>query len=178
MNTIEQIHSDFDTAVETLLEISNQRQQIAESLEVPQEEKDHADGLFLKEMWFGNAALAKKIEEFNNLTDSVKSQKRHGVEVSKSINSLVQKYQTLFPFHKFILYSQVIQICEKYNLYLSPSDFYKGEIPARNIQEMRDFPYDRAEEVKLTMNLSRPVCEQINGERYEKTRNYICGPFN
>ena len=184
MTTIEEIHNEFDGAVETLLEISNERQRIAESLEVPKEEKEHLDGLFLKEMGFGKSVLAKKVEEFNSVTSDLKNQKRKGVEISNSINDLVSRYQDIFPHHKFILYSQVIKICEKYNLYLAPAGYYKGDIPSKNIEEMKNFPYDRATDEKLIPSLSedKPVCEQIFDNSgsfgYGGVKNYICAPLN
>ena len=187
MTTIEQIHSDFDTAVENLLSISAKRQRIADSIEIPQEEKDYKDGIWLREIGFGNTNLAKKASEYDNIAGKAISNKEQEMRSSEKIKNLVQKYQSLFPFHKFILYSQVIQICEKYNLYISPSKFYKGNIPKKNLEELKNFPFDVWEKSgsdysdHLTLLSNSPICNQSGSRTRSLNLNkslYICAPLN
>lgn len=184
MTTIEQIHSDFDTAVETLIEISDERQRKGDAIEIPQEEKDYQDGVYLKQLGFEKTALAKKVDEFNNLTADVKRKKSSNFKISESIKQVVQFYQDTFPFHKFILYSQVIKICEKYNLYLSPAQFYNGEIPQKNIGEMRNFPFKKWDMTeydnrRVRLNPQKPICEQITASKNSGlAKMYICAPLN
>ena len=185
MTTIEQIHNEFDTAVETLVKISKDRQEIADSIEIPQEEKDYQDGVWLKELGFEKTELARKVDEFNDMSSTAKHKKRQSSEISTNINETVLQYQTIFPFHKFILYSQVIKICEKYNLYFGPAQFYQGNIPKKNIEEMKNFPYEKWDEREFNdlhqgFSLSKPVCETAasGGERHGNARHYICAPLN
>ena len=183
MTTIEKIHSDFDTGVEILKEISDERQRKGDAIEVPQEEKDYNDGVYLKKLGFGKTALAQKVDEFNTLSADAKRKKSSNFKISESIREVVQFYQGTFPFHKFILYSQVINICEKYNLYLSPAPFYNGEIPQKNIEEMKNFPYEKwasehsSKEARLSSQ--KPICEQITSSmRSGPVKMYICAPLN
>ena len=176
--TTEKIHEEFDTAAEKLVAISQERERIAESTKIPQEETDYEDGKFLKSMGFSNSVLAKKAAEFETSKNLVTSDKTQNVEIAKKINTVVQKYHTLFPFHKFILYSQVIKICEKYNLYLAPAKFFQGEIPAKNIEEMKNFPWDNLKDQKFGLSNSEPVFNQINTTKYNSISNYICAPLN
>jgi len=179
--TIEQIHEEFDTAAEKLVTISQERQRIAESIEVPQEETDYEDGKFLKSMGFSNSVLAKKATEFETGKSLITSDKQRNSEISKKIDKVVQNYQTLFPFHKFILYSQVIKICEKYNLYLAPAKYFKGEIPLKNIEEMKKFPWgDAKENGMVKLSSSQGVFEQAQSSHAldEGVSNYICAPLN
>ena len=184
MTTIEQIHSDFDTAVEILTEISDERQRKANAIEIPQEEKDYQDGVYLKNLGFEKTELAKKVDKFNSFASEVKQKKNSNFKISDSIREVVQFYQNIFLFHKFILYSQVIKICEKYNLYLSPAQFYNGEIPQKNIEEMKNFPLEKwngniYESRRASMNLSKPICEQIpSSMKSGPARMYICAPLN
>jgi len=179
--TIEQIHEEFDTAAEKLIAISKERQKIAESIEIPQEETDYEDGKFLKSLGFSNSVLAKKVAEFETGKNLITSDKTRNFEISKKIDLTVRKYQALFPFHKFILYSQVIKICEKYNLYLSPAMFFKGQIPVKNIEEMKKFPWDKYKHKAVSRSLypNSPVFKQIKGSgTYINSSNYICAPLN
>jgi hypothetical protein len=182
MKTIEKIHADFDNAEAILKEISQEREAAATALTVPQEDKEHEDGKFLQSIGFNNTTLAKKVKDFNDLSSTVSKQKKRGIEVSNNISETVKIYQDIFPFHKFILYSQVIQICEKYNLCLGPASFFKGEIPQKNIDELKQFPFEKWKEEHtdkmLYFAIEKAICEQPNGTDSKAISNYICAPKN
>jgi len=188
MTTIEQIHAEFDTAVDKLVQISEERQKAAESTVIPKEEQDYEDGKFLESIGFSNTSLAKKANEFDQSLSRITSSKEQNIEISKKIDEVVRKYQSAFPFHKFILYSQVLKICEKYNLHLAPSVYYKGDIPKKNIEEMKNFPWNRLQKddkhgnqkFSIFLDHRYPIFTQNKGYTgyTSLNSNYICAPLN
>lgn len=52
------------------------------------------------------------------------------------VGSYQQRYGGVY---KFILKPQLERICEKYNLYVRPTEFFLGDIPEKNIKEIMDF---------------------------------------
>jgi hypothetical protein len=77
-------------------------------------------GSFLKDIGFTNS-IATKIY----------------LEVSEK-NNIIQKYNQIYT-HKFILKPQLERVCEKYNLYVRDLDFFLGDIPEKNIQDIMNF---------------------------------------
>jgi hypothetical protein len=196
MDTIKLIHNDFDTAVETLVRISEEKEKNAESLNEPTPEKDYEDGIFLSKLGFLNIDLVKKVSEFETDKRTISHQKTVFINESKIIKDVVTFYQKTFPFYKFILYSQVINICEKYNLYLGHSSLYKGNIPKKNIEEMKNFPFNVYNSSSFERYIpylhhmpNEPLCNcdlnhyanqyGYNGNGNNSSINtYICAPLN
>lgn len=190
MNKIELIHRDFDTAVEVLVKIAERKQLSAKQMNEPKPEEDYEDGKFLKSIGFSSTEIAIKADAFDFSKGKIITIKNANEEEAKVIQQLIQKYQKIFPFHKFILYSQVLAICEKYNLYLAPAGLYKGEIPRKNIEELKKFDFKTFENNKILPSLktSEPICVQdLNSYEYNsyysstqghKPSTYICAPLN
>jgi len=181
MKTIQQIHNDFDQAAETLVKISNEKQKIADSINEPTPDNDYEDSVLLASLGFSNISLVKKTNEFIKNKQNTVKEKLEYVEESSAINKTVEFYKAKFPFHKFILYSQVINICEKYNLYLAHSSFYKGEIPKKNIQELRDFPFHvyKKNHLKPSLDPRSGIFDQMLQISYyqDDIVTYICAPY-
>lgn len=51
----------------------------------------------------------------------------------------IRHYTQKYPFHKFILTPQLKRVCEKYDLYVRDLNFFLGDIPEKNIQDMMSF---------------------------------------
>lgn len=128
MNTIEQIHHSIDTAVDELILISSNFKK--ESLKVGSLSSSEMNSL--KDLGFSNIPEFTKQKEKNHLS-----------KMSDLINEDIKKYSTLFPFHKYILYSQLTKVCAKYNLFMSHVSNYRGDIPKKNAQEIINFPFER-----------------------------------
>ena len=196
-NTVELIHAEFDTAVDRLVEISNTSIKQSESLKTSERNQVIDDGEFLRSIGFGNVKSAVEAEEFSLNNRKILGEKNELSEKSSKIERTIKIYSQFFPFHKFILYSQVIAILEKYNLYLGPSQLYKGDIPEKNIQEMKEFmkycnelknrDYSSilrssdSTDVFIRLDENKPLCSYENrkASRYTSTSSpvfYICAP--
>lgn len=183
MNTIEKIHNGFDTAADTLVAISTKKKEMAESMTAPEPDAEYEDGLMLAKLGFTNVEKASRAREFDNLKSSTERTKRTIENQGEAIDKVVTFYQEKFPHHKFILYSQVLKICEKYNIILAPASFYKGDIPQKNIEDMKNFPLKRYEELTTVPQLysSSPICAQdliISRFSSNSIYSYICAPLN
>ena len=80
-------------------------------------------GTFLNNCNFGNSIAAKL---YNAIAGS-----------RSVVNEITKKYK-----HTFILKPQLERLCEKYNLFVRMPEFFMGDIPAPNVQDMMDFKVD------------------------------------
>ena len=118
---VEEIHNEFYTAGETIL-------QEATCLLKELEQKDLAKGKRLAALGFGKTREAvAAIETENKLA------------TTKEIAELVVYYQANYPNNKFITEAQVKQICEKYGLILGDTSMYKGFVPENKLSLIEGF---------------------------------------
>lgn len=188
MKTIEKIHNEFDSAVEVLEKISNEKQEMANSISDNPPDTNDNDGVFLLDLGFSNTTLAKKSLEYRVQKKNNDDKRSSYLHQSKAIKENVDFYKNAFPFHKFILYSQVLQICEKYNLYLGSSSLYKGDIPKKNIEEMKNFPLQKYQSLISQcvpfLSSIEPICSQLGNTFSTRPRGdagihpYICAPYS
>lgn len=184
MDTIEKIHQDFDLAVDRLKKIAEDRKKEAESLKNPQKSEFFDDAQFLDDLGFRNVSIVDQKNNYKKTVEKINKERRQKSHVSESIERNIELFTNIFPFHKFILYSQVIQICEDYNLYLGPVSFYKGNIPQKNIDEIKNFPFDtyRSGDFDRWLRLvpHEPICNQrMEKEHFSNGISlYICAPLN
>lgn len=190
MFTVKEIHNDFDVAIESLLKFSIERKRMAESIVAPSVYDEYEDAKFLDSIGFTNSKIVNKLKEFDKVKDITVSNKVKLNKESEEISKIVSYMQEKFPFHKFIFYSQVINICEKYGLYLGGSSLYGGDIPIKNINEMKNFPMDRYFGINFGNNIgldipklkgSEPICAYEKGyneyNNSKKPSMYICAPY-
>jgi hypothetical protein len=116
---IEKIHNEFDTAGEKLL---------AEANEVLNGNYDIEKGERLQRIGFTNSRAAID-------ADTVKKMK---VEKKKQAET-VEYFRTFYPNNKFITEELVKIICEKYNLVFGGINYYKGDVPEKNLTEIENF---------------------------------------
>ncbi|MFA5152712.1 MAG: hypothetical protein WC554_09150 [Clostridia bacterium] len=185
MNRIEMIHEDFDTAVETLVKIADRKEKTAKETTTPSPQNDYEDGKWLESIGFRNTVKAAKAKEFDLGKGKIVNLKTANENEAKAIKEIVERYRQLFPFHKFILYSQVINICEKYNLVFAPSEMYKGDIPAKNITELKKFDFttykNTSGKIKPEISSMKPICAQnlsAHGYDSEYFNLFICAPHD
>lgn len=118
---IEQIHHEFETAGERILE---QAQTVLKEAENAPVEK-------VKRLTLLGFKQAKQIEETVQVIKKV--------ELNKELAEMVNQYKRDYPLHKFITETQVKEICYKYNLVCGEVAKYKGFVPEKNLKEIEAF---------------------------------------
>lgn len=137
-DVIEKIHLEFDTAVDNLIEISN-NYKLSTKKEVIKDSTYET----LSNLGFNNSVVVSKYNKEKEITNNINLEIQNKQNISKNIDKDVELYKNLYPFHKFILYSQVINICKKYNLVIGKVNYFNGEIPEKNAKEIASFKYER-----------------------------------
>jgi len=124
--TIEQIHSEFDSASERLLK---------EARDIISKNKLADRGERLRELGFFKAApVSQSIENKKN----------------EALAAQIEYYQIHYPNNKFITEDLVKSICEKYGLVFGDAHYYKGDVPEKNIKEMESFKLRDEEKERRT----------------------------
>lgn len=114
---IAEIHSDFDTASERLLK---------EAKEIVAQDTGKGDRL--RSLGFSNALPVKE-------TDDVRKAQYEVRQLAERVSYFNQWY----PHNKFITEQSVQRICEKYGLVFADAQYYKGDVPEKNLREMEQF---------------------------------------
>ncbi|MCK9416616.1 hypothetical protein M0Q97_08175 [Candidatus Dojkabacteria bacterium] len=172
-NTIEKIHSSVDSAVDRLKEISTI---YLKQSEEPTEEvySDKIDKL--KDLGFNNVREVREYDSKKSIYSKEIHKKSFLKNKANAINEDVSYYSKIYPFHKFIYYSQLIPICEKYGLVLGSVEFYNADIPKKNSEEIINFEYDKCNK-KLSLNNIAPLFNQSNNYADDRIKKlYICAP--
>lgn len=128
---IEGIHNEFDTAGEKLL---------IEAKAILAKQLPTNKGERLKKLGFSAAESAVKFDE-------ISKERKEKEELAK----LIEYYQTWYPSYKFITEKVVKSICEKYGLLSAQVQYYKGDVPEKNIAEMEAFKL-RQEDMETRSN--------------------------
>jgi len=176
METIQLIHNEFDTSVDKLLKISEGIQEKVLGLKNPEISSEIEDGDFLKQIGFINTKKAQKSSNFSLIKDKILTDKTYLSEKADNIYDAVKKYQKHFPFHKFILYSQVIKILQKYNLFLGMAHLFKGDIPNKNIKEIKNFINKKPDKNIFIYHKFGPICINNGKDGQFQPQMYICAP--
>ena len=116
---IEQIHDDFDTGSQKLLD---------EALLIINKETKTDKGERISSLGFTAAKPAVEAQK-------IVTEKRE----KESLAGLIRLYQQVYPFNKFITEDVVKIICKKYNLVFGKAEWYIGDIPEKNVLEMENF---------------------------------------
>lgn len=179
LTVIEKIHNEFDTAVDKLLSYSEEIKLNAESIAFDNFKNEEITSK-LSELGFNNAKEVKDYSKIKSKNEQSFSEKTKLNSKSKRIIEFIEDFKQIAPLNKVILYSQVIQICEKYNLILGPANLFKGEIPLKNQHDIINFPlqsinnHNLYKEYKLSETIYQgPLCSQNR-----TTKFYMCAPKN
>lgn len=175
METVEIIHDSIDDAVNRLRKIS--KEYLIESektvIRVESDEIEKLDQLGFTNVRGVRDYKNKKFESSSKIREKELLRSK-----SNAISTDVESYGKIYPFHKFIYYSQLISICEKYGLVLGSVNFYNGDIPKKNAKEITNFDYSLCE-TKISAENSTPLFNQVGKKRYDYETNeklYICAP--
>ncbi len=131
---IEEIHNEFDTAPERILQqalsIINEQQNSKVSLESEIEDK----AIRLQNLGFVKNGLVNKlgeIQERNRQKDLI-------INMEMKMAEGIQYYARTYPFLKFLPVSELDRICDKYGLVYAPVGHYKMPVPDKNLKEIED----------------------------------------
>ena len=116
-----EIHNEFNTAADKLLEEANQ-------LLKEGEKKDFEKVDRLKSLGFVKANQVAELEPI-----------RQKIELTKEQVELINYYKVQYPFNKFITTDQIESICKKYGLVYGDVSLYKGFVPEKNLKEIESF---------------------------------------
>lgn len=116
-----EIHHEFETAAEKLLDQAKQCITEAESKDVVKISR-------LQSLGFKQAAQVVDIEPVLKKA-----------ELSREQIELIKYYKQNYPFNKFITEEQVKEICYKYNLICGDVSRFKGFVPEKNLREIEKF---------------------------------------
>lgn len=123
---IAEIHNDFDTASERLL-------QEAKDIVL----QDTGKGDRLRQLGFASAKPVKDVEET-----------RKAQHEARQLGERVSYFTQWYPHNKFITEAAVEKICEKYGLFFASAQYYKGDVPEKNLVEMERFVLRKEDEIK------------------------------
>lgn len=118
---VEDIHNDFFVAQEKLLKDAKEFIDSQQTEERTLYAKLHSLG------FYGN----KKAQESSSI--------QRDIDFNKVMYEKTMYYKEKYPLLKFITESQVMAICEKYNLLLGNTGDFIGEIPEKNLREIVNF---------------------------------------
>jgi hypothetical protein len=126
---IAEIHNEFDTAQERLLEQANQ---LLESLEVPTESNIEQIASRLERVGFTSTPVVQRAADLKKRREE--SQKL--VVTTKEQAELINYYKFTYPFLKFLTEDELNRICEKYSLIHAPTKNYIKEVPEKNLLDI------------------------------------------
>lgn len=125
-----EIHNEFDTAADRLLEHANLILTEAKSLDITKISRLKSLG-FIRE---------KNVSELDPLIKKA--------ELSKEQIDLLFYYKREYPLHKFITDEQVKEICFKYGLVCGDVSRFEGFVPEKNLREIERFKLKEADKKK------------------------------
>lgn len=112
---IDQIHSEFDTAQDRLLQQAN------EILNKSHGKENVSDiAARLNKIGFVNVPMVKEVSKSNEQAE------------------LIRHYKEAYPFLKFLTENELDRICKKYGLIYNPVENFVGNIPFKNIQDIEN----------------------------------------
>lgn len=115
---VKEIHSEFDTAQERLLEQANKIIEDTENLNFKKGEQ-------LVRLGFTSSEEAKFLRE-----------RAEEIQKSGKLAQQVVHYKDQYPFLRFLTQEELERICEKYSLIFAPVSAYKKNVPQKNLDEI------------------------------------------
>jgi hypothetical protein len=112
-----------------------------------------------RKLGFDNIPIVKNYDKEKELNFKLSQKKSLLLSQAKCISTDVSNFKSIYPFNKFIYYSQLIPICEKYNLVLGQVKHYIGNIPEKNVKEISEFNYTKCNK-KLCFSDNEPIFNQ------------------
>lgn len=126
---IAEIHAEFDTAQDRLLEQDNEV--LLRPLDISVTAIESV-GERLAKVGFTNTPTAKEAEQ---IKQSKEAKIKRVVETREQAE-LIQYYQSTYPFLKFLTEAELDRICKKYSLVYAQSENYTEEVPEKNLRDI------------------------------------------
>jgi hypothetical protein len=127
--TVEQIHAEFDSAEERILQECDN---LLNELKIPTETQLERKATMIAELGFVNSETVKQAATLKEKSKTI----QHKLEVTKTQAELIREFKVKYPNEKFITIDELERICEKYNLIHAPAVNYIKDIPEKNVLEM------------------------------------------
>lgn len=127
--TVEQIHEEFDSGEERILQECDK---LLTELQIPTENKVIKKAENLISLGFVNSETAlqgKALKENLNAKSKI-------AEVSKVQAETIKELKQHYPLDKFITVAELERICTKYELIHAPVANYIKDVPEKNVNEM------------------------------------------
>ena len=125
--TVAEIHETFFTEVDRLLEEAG----IKTVVEI-EDKKTFEAGKKLHELGFVSSTAACEYKETQEELEKAKELNNKKELLKEHIRYFSQKY----PLYRFITEEAVKRICKKYGLIYGNVEFYRGDVPEKNIKEI------------------------------------------
>ncbi len=129
--SVEEIHKEFDTAQDRILDECDQ---ILADLKIPTETQVEKKAKMLEELGFVNSETVEQAKRLKENSKEIKQKIDITARQAETIKYFKQKY----PFEKFITTEELDRICNKYNLIHAPVSNYIKDIPEKNVLEMKN----------------------------------------
>jgi hypothetical protein len=158
---IEEIHNEFDTAPDRILQqalsIIGEQQSSKVSLESEIEDK----AIRLKNLGFVKNGLVdklEKIEERNRQKDLI-------IDMETKMAEGIRYYAQTYPFLKFLPVSELDRICDKYGLVYAPVGHYKMPVPDKNLHEIENAQVLKSTDVQPDV-VTRTYYDDSHGRKW------------
>lgn len=92
----------------------------------------------LESLGFTNSKKVRDLREKNKLISQQNVEIEKVLSKAKTNANLIIDYSVKYPQYKFITHDVIIYLMNKYNLHIGPISAYTGEIPLKNLKELRD----------------------------------------
>lgn len=156
---IEQIHNEFDTAPDRLLQQAIQILEKEGNAKIQLESQISEKAKRLEKIGFvKNDAVVKKQQ-----IDSITKSKQYVIDMSTKEAETINHYSRNYPFLKFLTEPELDRICEKYGLIYAPVSYYKETVPDKNLREIEN---------AQPLNVNDKLNELVSWEFINTRENY------
>ena len=131
---IQQIHNDFYTEVDKLLESTKLIEK--NEVSIPKKIQILRKHGFLRTK---ESLEAEKIDRKNRVI-------KWNNEKKERLKEAIDYFSFKYPMYKFITIESVYDLCEKYNLNVDHAENYTGYIPSKNLEDIDNFKIDIEDE--------------------------------
>lgn len=152
---VQEIHNEFESASDKLL---------AEAYLIinSQPEVNSSKTERLNKLGFKNVSEVKTFEKIVKET-----------KFSEKQIELVKYYKNKYPLNKFIVESQVKDICHKYNLVFASIDRFTGFVPDKNLTEIENFKLkDTESNTMILENIDNGTVSSLVNCEIKKCRSF------
>lgn len=131
VGVVERIHRDFAESINVAERSLNDKiEMFSEVAPV-----DNVGAMELGALGFSSS---KTVVEFK--TKKSEFLRKHGtVEEMKTLKDCLAQFHRLMPNYRLIYFAQIMDICEKYNLFMAPASEFVSAVPLKNIEDIKNF---------------------------------------